>query len=251
MQSLHRFASRCRGLVVVRRSGFTLVELLTVMAIIAILAGLILSISGYASKKAATSRAQSEIQAISTACESYKADNGTYPCQPLAVSGSIPATTTGFPHNVPSDSLDPRVTGSSAYGAGLAYTNASLELYEALTSDLSLSGTGGGPGTKNYIADMRQDVWGRSNMSSPVSGSNQVEYISDPFGNCYGYSTANATSIASGTSSVTGQSIASGSAPGYNPTFDLWSTAGNTTSPYTGSQAGQPGDPSLGWVKNW
>lgn len=61
------------------RDGFTLLELLVVIAIIAILAGLILSTAGYVQKKAARSRAEAEIQALSTALESYKADMGDYP----------------------------------------------------------------------------------------------------------------------------------------------------------------------------
>jgi len=60
-------------------SAFTLIELLVVIAIIAILAGLILSTAGGIQKKAARSRAESEIAAMSAALESYKADNGDYP----------------------------------------------------------------------------------------------------------------------------------------------------------------------------
>ena len=60
-------------------SAFTLIELLVVIAIIAILAGLILSTAGGIQKKAARSRAESEIAALSAALESYKADNGDYP----------------------------------------------------------------------------------------------------------------------------------------------------------------------------
>ena len=60
-------------------SGFTLIELLVVIAIIAILAGLVLSTAGGIQKKAARSRAESEIAALSAALESYKADNGDYP----------------------------------------------------------------------------------------------------------------------------------------------------------------------------
>jgi general secretion pathway protein G len=61
------------------RSAFTLLELLVVIAIIAILAGLILSAAGSIQKKAARSRAEAEISALSAALESYKADNGDYP----------------------------------------------------------------------------------------------------------------------------------------------------------------------------
>ena len=68
-------------------SGFTLLELLVVIAIIAILAGLILSTAGGIQKKAARSRAEAEIAAMSAALESYKADNGDYP------------TSTDFPNN--------------------------------------------------------------------------------------------------------------------------------------------------------
>lgn len=59
--------------------GFTLIELLVVMAIIAVLAGLVLQTAGFVQKKAATSRAEAEIAALSTALESYKADFGDYP----------------------------------------------------------------------------------------------------------------------------------------------------------------------------
>ncbi len=59
--------------------AFTLIELLVVIAIIAILAALVLNTAGGIQKKAARSRAESEIAALSTALESYKADNGDYP----------------------------------------------------------------------------------------------------------------------------------------------------------------------------
>src|SRR5580658_3702333 len=59
--------------------SFTLIELLTVMAIIAILAALILAAGNGVMQKGMRSRASSEIQAMSTAAESYKADNGIYP----------------------------------------------------------------------------------------------------------------------------------------------------------------------------
>lgn len=59
--------------------AFTLIELLTVMAIIAILAGLVLGTAGYVQKKAARDRANTEIRAMEAALESYKADNGIYP----------------------------------------------------------------------------------------------------------------------------------------------------------------------------
>jgi type II secretion system protein G len=59
--------------------GFTLIELLIVIAIIAILAALTLNTAGFIQKKAARSRTETEIAALSAALESYKADNGDYP----------------------------------------------------------------------------------------------------------------------------------------------------------------------------
>src|SRR6266576_2649968 len=60
-------------------SAFTLIELIVVTTVIIILTGLVLSTVGYVQKKGARARAETEIAAISAACESYKADNGTYP----------------------------------------------------------------------------------------------------------------------------------------------------------------------------
>ncbi len=60
-------------------AAFTLIELIVVTAVIIILTGLVLSTVGYVQKKGARARAETEIAAMSAACESYKADNGIYP----------------------------------------------------------------------------------------------------------------------------------------------------------------------------
>src|SRR5437016_14359234 len=62
-----------------RHNAFTLIELVVVSGLILVLTGLVLSTVGYARKKGARARAETEIAAMSAACESYKADNGTYP----------------------------------------------------------------------------------------------------------------------------------------------------------------------------
>src|SRR5437899_12678883 len=94
------------------RSAFTLIELIVVTAVIIILTGLVLSTVGYVQKKGARARAETEIAAMSAACESYKADNGVYP------------------NNADTNNLDPRITGNP--GAP-AYGLASLYLYKQLS----------------------------------------------------------------------------------------------------------------------
>lgn len=59
--------------------SFTLVELLAVITIIGILAGLTLGGAGAVRRHGATSQAKSEIAALQAACERYNADQGLYP----------------------------------------------------------------------------------------------------------------------------------------------------------------------------
>jgi len=162
--------------------AFTILELLVVMTIIIVLAGLILATSGYVQKKGARSRAEAEIAAISAALESYKADNGNYPT------------------NNDTNNLNP-ADANPLDSDGDPTTFAATD-------------------TRNYMGSAL-----RPNMLSPnPPGPNT--WIRDPFGNSYGYSTAKASNP--------GESI------GYNPTFDLWSTA----------NANPPSDQNQ-WIKNW
>ena len=191
----NRNSLRSAGDTPVTTSAFTLIELLVVIAIIIVLAGLILSTVGYVQKKGARSRAETEIAAMSAACESYKADNGVYPRD---------NATTGY-----TDSLDARTSGNPAN-----YQSASLYLYTQLSATNPDGST---------IAGARSYFSFKPNMLSPRQ-SLPITAIVDPFGNSYGYSTANQADPAKG----------------YNPTFDLWSTNGLTSGT----------DPTQ-WIKNW
>lgn len=193
------------------RSAFTLIELIVVIAIIVILAGLVLSTVGYVQKKAARSRAESEIAAISAACESYKADNGIYPRD---------NTTKQY-----TDTLDAQQNFDATQSV---YQNASFYLYTQLSGD---SGGNRSPTAKSYMEF-------KPKMLLPPGGTGTVTAISDPFGNSYGYSTAYQGWV---------DSNYSGPQMGYNPTFDLWSTAGVAPSPTPTPPAKQQ---DL-WIKNW
>ena len=62
-----------------RRAGFTLVELLTVVAIIALLAALILGLASNAQSKAAESRAESEVSQLAGVVTDYQVKYGQVP----------------------------------------------------------------------------------------------------------------------------------------------------------------------------
>jgi type II secretory pathway pseudopilin PulG len=174
--------------------AFTIVELLIVIVIILMLAGLILATSGYVQTKGRRSRAEAEIAAISAALENYKADNGVYPS------------------NNDTKALDPTTTTPNSYKA------ASSHLYSQMTGDDDADPTT--PPTanpKNYFGSAL-----KPNMLGP-SPPGPNTYLRDPFGNSYGYSTAKADNP--------------GGTVGYNPTFDLWSTANSTS--------------QSEWIKNW
>lgn len=191
-----------------RTSAFTVVELLIVMAIILVLAGLILATSGYVQKKGYRSRAEAEIAAISAALENYKADNGIYPSE------------TGSTETLAADS-DP---GGGDPGTFLA---SSKFLYKSLSGDADGNPTTSTGDTKNYFGAAL-----KPNMLSPNPPAAET-YIRDPFGYSYGYSTIKPTH-------PTG-------ANGYNPTYDLWSTCGETGK--------KPGETFAAyqqrWIKNW
>ncbi len=59
-------------------AGFTLMELLVVVGIIGVLVGIVIGISGFANRKAAMSRALSDIERIKTALEDYRIEQGRY-----------------------------------------------------------------------------------------------------------------------------------------------------------------------------
>lgn len=59
--------------------AFTLIELLTVIAIIAVLAGIVIGVGKRASESGKIARTKAELAALSTALESYKRQYGDYP----------------------------------------------------------------------------------------------------------------------------------------------------------------------------
>ncbi len=212
------------------RAGFSLIEMLTVMLIIAVLASLVLGVNAMVQSKAARARAEGEIHTIALGCENYKIDNGTYP------------------RNVDTDALDPRKDGNPATGGSATkYQLASLYLYQELSGDTLPKGS------PDFVPDSNSKIYLPEFFKPNVLGATKdengriktVKYIQDPFGYSYGYSTLGARAEEDFQAELRKDPAATrpSDVQGYNPTFDLWSTGGSTS----GAEAAQQGK----WIKNW
>ena len=138
-----------------RTKSFTLIELLAVVMVIALLAGIVLSVSNYVQKRVAISTAKTQIVSIGAALEMYKADWGYYPATtPIRISP------TGFWES----------------------TNNWI-MYRAL------SGVGGG---KQYLkfpaSQLRLNPAGISNpLTAVVNYNGGLTNVCDPWGTPYNY----------------------------------------------------------------
>jgi type II secretory pathway pseudopilin PulG len=244
--------------------------MLTVMLIIAILAGIVLNLHGYVTGKASRARAEGEIQGLSAACETYKTDNGTYPRSDgnvgnfnpptgLPTEGTISAGSGSAPPKQGQVPLDPTKQGNPNTSA---YQNASLYLYTQLSGDYNHNGIRDNYNNPSGVSVLEptgyftftSSMLGKPSGSSTTTSSagTLITYIQDPYGNSYGYSTAAAADedcfqagIKSGLTNI--QRV--NPPHGYNSTFDLWSTGGRTTDP--GSSGGDPNLVTSRWIKNW
>lgn len=217
-------------------NAFTLIEMLVVMAVIALLAGIVLSLNGLVQRKAALTRAAGEIAAMAAACHSYKADLGSYPEDATASPATDPDTV----------QICPLYDGDPA---AAKYQNASLVLYKALSGDAKPGTNPEPPATRSEKPDGRSETkpyyeFQPKNLRKDASGN--ITGIQDPFGNLYGYSTNAAYSEQIWRNKAqTNPNAVRAKHGGFNPTFDLWSTGGVIVS-------GFPTDSDRNrWVKNW
>lgn len=178
-----------------RNQGFTLVELLTVTAVLAVLMTLVIGVQRYASEKAKRTLADAELKAIASACQNYKTDQAV------------------FPRNDVTDAL------SSLSASYPEYVASNIELYKMLTGDADLNGK---PDSTEGIANAAPSYIDFKSSQLRVLNA-RVAYMRDPWDSegspkPYGYSTARA-------------SKPSDESAGYNVTYDLWSTANKPNNP--------------------
>ena len=129
-------------------AAFTLIELLAVITVIGILAGLTLGAAGAVRRHGATSTAKAEVAALQAACDRYFADNNLYPSN---------------------TSVNP-----ASDGAPTSYTAAGQTLFTNLLGSLTISVA---PTTKRYFEPKPAMVY--------TNGS--PNYFIDPWGYAYGY----------------------------------------------------------------
>jgi type II secretory pathway pseudopilin PulG len=193
--------------------SFTLVELLTVIAIIVILAALTLAAGEGVMTNAARNRAKAEVAAYSTGLENYKTDNAAYPSADTFSSTNNYAT------------ADPVNNTNYIYDAQI--------LYEALSGKTNYTDTPVA-GVKSYV-NFKANQLGSANASpntAPAGTTGDATYVQDPFGYAYGYYTGDTPN--NGT-----QQNPPNNGTGF---FDFWSTGGNTISMANYTNA---------WIVNW
>jgi type II secretory pathway pseudopilin PulG len=216
-------------------SAFTLIEIITAMAVIVTLTGLVLSISSLFMRDTSSRRALGEIAALSAACEGYKADHGAYPQERLP----------DFRRGV-TERLDPR---QDFIPTKAKYEEAGMFLYRELTGDRK----GKSGEVPDGIPDQNERCYLKDIDSKMVKMGETKVYFQDPFGYAYGYSTAAALVEQKFQQELkaNGASATRGEPEGFNgASFDLWSTGGSRP----GSDPTEQKKKELEWakwIKNW
>ncbi len=167
-------------------AAFTLIEMMAVITIIVILAGLVVGGMGYVNEKQASGKAKVQIKRLEAALEEYKLDTGNYP---------------------PTENKTGTFTNKG--------TSTSTILFNYLYLDSDRDGQTGTADTDQKIylpeLDPANNKQGWTITTTPATDTK----ITDPWGNEYCYRSAFGVPPPNGT--------APANANTQNPDFDLWS----------------------------
>ena len=200
------------------KTAFTLIELMAVITIIVILAGLVVGGMGFVTERQAKEKAKVQIALLSKAIEEYKLDMGTYPPTGNSVDGS-------------GQSVDSLYT--SLFYEGYDYEK---QTTPPATWTKKIGTVDFPKATKIYLTDLdptrNKQGWmsssfaGQATPPLPTKTGKNSTTIVDPWGKEYGYRTG---TDAGGTANIDTQ----------NPDFDLWSWGKDSK-----TRTGTPSDPT-------
>ena len=156
------------------RRGFTLIEILLVIAVIGILSTLMFSLFKAARNGNNKAKARGEIQGLGMACEVYRKTYGDYPC------GSTSAKTNGAQFR--KDFFDQLVGRKRIYTANLSSGGNALQLLNY--TDTKLPG-GSNRKMKPFLSD--GVVTSNDDKSLGLDDWTKAYEFRDPWGNAYDY----------------------------------------------------------------
>jgi type II secretory pathway pseudopilin PulG len=186
-------------------AAFTLIELMAVITIIIILAGLVVGGMNFVTARQAKEKAKVQLAILSKALEEFKLENGAYP-----------------PLKIKDGSLEPADNADTFTRAGA--TTQSQALYKALFLDTDYDGTAAVDGSGAQV-DKDQKIYlpelNPGTTASPSKlgwNSTNKDHIIDPWGNPYAYQSAVNAPTGTGASKTANPNDKCN-----NPDFDLWS----------------------------
>ncbi len=156
------------------RRGFTLIEILLVIAVIGILSTLMFSLFKAARNGNNKAKARGEIQGLSMACEVYRKTYGDYPC------GSTAAKTNGAQFR--KDFFDQMTGRKRIYSVNLSYGGNAVQLLNY--TDAKLPG-GSNRKMKPFLSD--GVVTSNDDKSLGLVDWTKAYEFRDPWGNAYDY----------------------------------------------------------------
>lgn len=158
------------------KSAFTLVELLVVVAVLAILAAIALPNFHEAQTRSKVSRAKADMRSITTALEAYHADNNRYPPSTLVprFARLIPLSTpTAYISAIPLDPFDTQDPGHHHWRSRGNYVYGAMPIDQESRFAMTSDGPDQSSNSRNieFYPGYSPDIW-----ENPDSGFDFIRY---------------------------------------------------------------------------